>query len=545
MAAILAQPVARAAARTFLRTIVVLAGLAMVLRIGALVLQGPTAVEGDAANYARIAQNFHDGVGNVTIRGVPNVLHAPLYPLLMAALLFVVRSPEAAGIAISLAAGTLLVVMIYRLTAAIADARSATVAGILAALHPILIGASIVGLSECLFMALVFTGLDALVRALQRASYGRMAFAGVCFGGAYVTREEGLAYAAIGAVAVIVASLYARPSPRIIAAQLLALLVPFAICAAPYVAFLTNVTGHVVFEAKSASNLSIAMQMRRGSSYLAAADAIGPNLQDVGVEMGPSYPFSDARVDVPPAGTRLRLALQRAPQHLVDLLRVLGAKHNGTPLFLVFALIGAVWQMRSRSLGYGLILVACLLAEFAALLSIYHFWDRYAVPFAALLIPWTGCGIVVVARWAGQKLVRTPPARLAAAGWTLAFLVGLSWYAITVRDLRLYAEDPTLYRDAGAWISTHGPHRAVVMTADYSTAYYSDGTARALPYAAGRTALRYIDSRAPNFVVVSSRDMDRPYLRAWVSGGVPDVAARKVFEEHRGADVIAVYRWVL
>src|SRR5665213_491919 len=110
------------------RALLLLALSAFALRLAALGLQGPATMDWDAANYARIAQNMHDGVGNVTLRGVPNVLHAPFYPLLMAALLFFMRSPAAAGIAVSLVSGTLLVVLVYRLAAAIADDRAALVA---------------------------------------------------------------------------------------------------------------------------------------------------------------------------------------------------------------------------------------------------------------------------------------------------------------------------------------------------------------------------------------------------------------------------------
>lgn len=525
------------------RGILSIAALALAVRFAALMLQGPTAMDWDAANYARIAQNLHDGLGNVTLRGVPNVLHAPLYPLLIAALLFIVRSPIVAGIALSMACGTLLVVFVYRFTSAIAGARAAVVAGLLAALHPLMIDASIVPLSEALFVVLTFAGLDTLVRALQRQSVPGLAVAGLCFGGGYVTREEGLAYVVIAAVAIIVVALHVRASLRTIAVQLAVLLVPFILCAMPYIAFLSHELGHPAIEGKSVSNFGIAVPMSRGISYVAAADAIGPHLEDVGVEMGPSYPFSDARVPLPSVHERFQLALQAAPHHVADLLDVLGAKRNGSPLFLVFALIGAVWQLRSRSSGYALLLAAALLAEFTALLSIYHFWDRYADPFVALLLPWTACGIVLVARWVTRRFAGIPSSRLLAAGISLAFVVGTLWYTSTVVELRRTAVDPTLFRDAGAWIATHGPRNAVVMAVDPLTAYYGDGIWRALPDTTAPIALRYITSRGPTYVVVGTLFADRTYLPVWAASGIPDAAARQVFEEHSGENLIRVYRW--
>ena len=516
---------------------------AFALRLAALGLQGPATMDWDAANYARIAQNMHDGVGNVTLRGVPNVLHAPFYPLLMAALLFFMRSPAAAGIAVSLVSGTLLVVLVYRLAAAIADDRAALVAAGLAALHPFLIGASIVPLSEALFIALAFAGLDALVRALKRPSLRGLALAGLWFGCAYLTREEGLAYVAIGAVAVSLAALRARTPARTIATRLTVLLVPFFLCAAPYVAFLAHATGQIGFEAKSASNYGISIRMIRGLAYVAAADAIGPNLEDVGVELGKSYPFSAARVPSPSPRDRMRLALQAAPRHVVDLLHVLAAKHNGSLLFPAFAIVGLMVQLRARPSGYDLILVACLLAEFAALLTVFHFWDRYAYPFAALLLPWTACGIVAAARYARRWLHRVARARLAAAACTIAIAIGSAWFTITVIELRRNAVDPVVFRDAGTWIAAHARRNSVVMAVDPLTAYYCGGTWRALPFADGPTALRYIASRKPDFVVISTVFSERPYLGSWMAGGIPDAAAHRVFQERRGNAQIVAYRW--
>jgi hypothetical protein len=525
------------------RSILSIAAVALAVRFAALALQGPTAMDWDAANYARIAQNLHDGLGNVTLRGVPNVLHAPLYPLLVAALLFIVQSPVVAGIVLSMVSGTLFVVLVYRVTAAIAGARVALIAGALAALHPYMIDASIVPLSEALFLTLTFAGLDALLRGLQRQSSRGLALAGLCFGGAYITREEGLAYVVIAAIAVIVVVLHVRTPFRTAAVQLAALLMPFMLCAAPYIAFLSHETGHLSLEAKSVSNYGIAIPMSRGSTYIAAADAIGPHLEDVGVELGPSYPFSGARVPLPSVLARLQLALRAAPHHAADLVRVLGAKRNGSPLFLAFALIGTVSQLRSRSASYGVILAAALLAEFAALLSIYHFWDRYADPFVALLLPWTAYGIVCVARWIGRAFAVVFSTRLLAVGSTLAVVVGTLWFMSTVTELRGNAVDPVPFRDAGAWIAAHGPRNPVVMAVDPLTAYYGGGTWRALPDTNAPTALRYIASRAPAYVVVGTVFSDRPYLPAWVFGRIPDAAAHKVFEERSNRNVIIVYSW--
>jgi hypothetical protein len=521
-------------------TALILALAALVVRVAALALQGPAVMDGDAANFSRIAQNIHDGIGNVTIRDVPNILHAPLFPILTAAVMFVVHSPERAGIIVSMISGIALVVFIYRLTTAIADFTTGAVAGALAVFHPLLVTASIVPLSESLFMALSFAGLDTLVRALQRPSYRNFAVAGFFFGCDYDTREETIAFTAIGIVAVLVASLYARrDSLRVAAVRTAALLIPFAICAVPYVAYLSRTTGHFAIEAKSLTNYDLSRNVARGVPYLRVAYAIGPNLQDVGVEAGPSYPFSQTRISPPSPYSRLLLALQTAPHQLLDVVRALASKRNGMLPFFLFALIGAASRPWLRT-GYDFIIAAMLLTEFAALLSVNWFWDRYADPFAALVVPWTACGIVQVVRWM-RRTLSLPLVRAFRA--FLVFLVGPVWFTTTAIELRRDAVDPTLFRDAGAWIAIHGPAHAIVMASNPVTAYYARGVARGLPYTDSSTAIRYIVSRAPCFVVVSNLFTDRPYLAAWAQNGIPHASDERVFSEQKNGDRIAVYRF--
>ena len=223
------------------------------------------------------------------------------------------------------------------------------------------------------------------------------------------------------------------------------------------------------------------------------------------MEVGPSYPFSQAHISTPSPYDRVRLALQIAPHHVVDLYHALGSKRDGMVLFLLFALLGAASRYSSRS-GYDLIIAGFLSTEFAALLTIDWFWSRYADTFAALLLPWTACGIVLVWKWMQRLKLQfsLPRPLMTVLGTLLVIIVGPVWFMTTIIDLRGNATNPALFRDAGTWIAHHAPAGSIVMADDWVTAYYAGGTARSLPYTDSSTAIRYIVSRSPCFVSSAS-----------------------------------------
>jgi hypothetical protein len=64
-----------------------------------------------------------------------------------------------------------------------------------------------------------------------------------------------------------------------------------------------------------------------------------------------------------------------------------------------------------------------------------------------------------------------------------------------------------------------------------------------VPYTDSSTALRYIASRHPDYVVIDTLFADKPYLPGWIAGGIPDPRARRVLEEQRNGGTVDIYRW--
>ena len=192
--------------------------------------------------------------------------------------------------------------------------------------------------------------------------------------------------------------------------------------------------------------------------------------------------------------------------------------------------------------GYHLILGAALLAEFAALLTLFHFWDRYADPVAALLLPWAAIGIVFVATLLQRAFARVAPARRVVVAWALFFAIGVPWFASTVLELQRDRVDPSSFGMLGrgslrtrraarsSWRSTRSPP---------ITPALSGARCRT------RTVRWRCGTLPPARPTSSSGRLRRPAVPAVLgtAAGIPDRRARPVFDEHRGAETIVAYRW--
>ena len=526
-----------------------LALLALILRIGALLLQGHDTINWDGANFARTAENVHKGLGYVGMRGTTNLEHEPLYPLLIAAVLPLYANAENIGIAISLLAGALFVVPLYLIARLIYDERVALIAAVLAAVHPFLIKLSVQVLTEPLYYALAAGGIYALLAFVQRQSNKHALVCGALFGLAYLTRSEGFLFMVVAVAVVLVAQIVRYHSTTAALRPLLFMIVPFAVCAIPYVAFFYVHTGQLRIENKTAENYAIGIRLQAGMSYVEAADGLGPGLREDGPELGGAYYATHQHAPEPSLGARLQFAVRAARSHVRDIGHYLSSVQFGSPLLLVMAIIGlfaSPWT--AKRLSCESILIAYALANYAALSNVQHFWDRYAAGFIPYIVLWGAKGFDEFMRWATLTAAaldvdlqkRRRP--FAAAGALLLLLV----FLLSVRTMRAEAISPELPKEAAAWIERVAPGPKLIMDVSNVVAYYAQGTWNALPYSSASQALAYVHLKKPDFVVLDARRRpDRPYLGAWLDRGIPDPAARLVHTAGSDPNTrILVYRWL-
>jgi 4-amino-4-deoxy-L-arabinose transferase-like glycosyltransferase len=231
-----------------------------------------------------------------------------------------------------------------------------------------------------------------------------------------------------------------------------------------------------------------------------------------------------------------------ARRRIVDVPRTLLTKPFGTPLLALAAIAGLLAGPWTRRRGVAEIaIVAYVAALFLSLTTVYHFWPRYAFGFTPIVAVWAGHGLDVVAR----RLRARAPAPAAVAAVAIVFLTLLGtmrgWYRDEVNDYT-----PLTERAIGMWLAANDSSPGRILTVSDQSVYYANGTWSMLPYVPrADLAIAYVRQKAPRYLVLD-RDQapERPYVNAWLAGGVPDPHARLVHTigDARHPDA-AIYQW--
>ena len=203
-------------------------------------------IDGEGAEYARIAQNLLSGVGYVGIAtGGKELVFPPLFPFLIAAVTLLTGDAEVAGRIVSVATGSLVVVPVYLIAQKMYGERVAIPAAILTGLHPFLVQMSSTVFCEATYLTIVLFAIYMAMRAMDAPSLRNLFGMGVLYGLAYLVRQEALAYAIVGSMFValqIAVNRHRHHSARFATLTLVAL--GFLLVAGPYTAWLSLESGN-------------------------------------------------------------------------------------------------------------------------------------------------------------------------------------------------------------------------------------------------------------------------------------------------------------
>jgi 4-amino-4-deoxy-L-arabinose transferase-like glycosyltransferase len=506
-------------------------GLALTLRLVWLVLavvRGGAPIDNEGAEYARLADNLHAGLGYLGLHGAFQPHDPPLYSLLMALLVPFAGSAELAGRIVSLAAGVLLVVPVYVLARYAYGGLAAACAAFVIAVHPFLVELSTAVLSESLFVTLAMSGLALLLTTLRTGSWRMALCTGVTFGLACLTRQEGLAWSAVAVAVAFGATWWStRRAGRAIWFAL-AVALPIVLLPAPYWAIDAQQTGHFAPFNKSAGLWATDQRMMAGMSYAEASLLLGPQLEPLGPEL---YDYDVRNASVAPHGIgETRALVSFAAWPLARLIFWnLRQPAFGSIALIALAAVGLLAPPWRRRWPYDALFLLMVALVFAALVPTPLFEQRYLTSFVPFVALWGGRGVALLVDALGRTTKRLalerilPPAIIGvAAAAALAIL-------LTVTDADragAVARAGTADRDAGAWIARNVPAPSV-MDERTAISYYAHAR-RWINFPWGDSALvmRYIDRQQPNVLVLSDPPaMPLPYLSDWVRDGVPDPAA--------------------
>jgi 4-amino-4-deoxy-L-arabinose transferase-like glycosyltransferase len=490
---------------------------ALALRFAILAVRHDAPIDMEGANYARLAQNLHGGLGYVSIRGTVGTEYAPFYPLTIAAMLPIVPNAQFAGELLAVLFGVLLVCAVWLLCAEIANPRVATVAALLIAVAPVLVTLSTSVLTETPFAALLVLGIWLFLRTLRTGRAGDAAGAGAAFALAFLTRAEGAAFVLFAGVALSAATLR-RPG----------LLRPFAAFAAvtalfvlPFVWFTYHTSGHVLYDGKSRINAVEAAGLRAGRSYLAVADAVTADGRPIGPEIDLAY--HDPRGDAPAPSMRDRavMAFDAELRHVRDLGSAFKGLAFGSWPFVALSFLGIIASMRTRERRLAnTVIVASVATLYLALGSVWHFWERYAAVFLVFAIVYASQGVEAARGWSRSR-------RIPDVGTLMLAAVVVLLLAVDAREALGRIDAPE--RAVGAWIARHEKD-VLVIDASNQAAYYGGATWLPLPYGPESASRAFLNRTCPDYVVLDARRRDDyPLLARWFDGAPPAADTELVF----------------
>jgi len=558
-------------------TLGLLVVVSFAVRLAALKFWGTGTISADSVEYVSIAENLRKGIGYVGIATPGRDLNLPpLFPLLIAAASFVVKSYSDAGRLVSFVFGTLLPLPVFGIASRLFNRRTAWVAATLAIFHPLLVNLSFTVWSEGPYATLLLTAVYVVLRALERSTTRKWALVGIILGLAYLIRQEAAAPMLLAVVFEVTAtegSLALRTKRAIVA------LAVFAALITPEVVFLYRSTGTVRLEGKSAilfylSNRVFAAQASLEGNHPStdprdqmsslpnveswepwtvkwASSAINANLEPTGVWMRPN---ADVIRETHPTLKLLAQIVRTAVrQNAPKFLEALSSKWLGAPFLPALALLGVVRRPWRRPLASSFLFVMlvpalAVVATFSNILNVPRFYF-VLIPF---LLIWAANGLVQVGRWAMTTSAAAGCGWLspAAAAWLVPGLLalGLIIYPVNaVRGLYEFLSDSHLTlidRPVGLWIRHQQDGQVRIMDLQLNIAFEGDEQFVNFPYCSGDLALRFLDSAKVDYVVLRPSEKYTKYYQDWATNGIPDPRAKLVYVSSGvNADKILVYRW--
>jgi 4-amino-4-deoxy-L-arabinose transferase-like glycosyltransferase len=510
------------------------------------------AIDAEGAEYGRIAENLLSGKGYYGIANPgKELMFPPLFPFLIAAATVVTGNTELGGRLVSLVMGTLLVFPIFLITRHLFSQQAAYVAAALTALHPYLVIFSATVYCESTYLTLVLSGVYAALRGFQESSVRIHLLAGIAFGLAYLTRPEAAIYQflTIGFTLAYVAFTN-RQALRRTFLRLIWLPTAFACLAGPYVVWHHSQTGQWRLEGKSPLNFSVGRDMIAGHEAQYAQYGVDADLTERGVWIRSNLSTIQS------TKITLRELIQYLRSKVKDDLNYLKGlpTHTsfGSPALFLLALYGLFrrpWN-RGRAVSQVFLLVVLAVAG-SALAFNYYYSDRFLLLFVPVFIVWASQGVMEFSRWTLStiRMIRerawAPVRRRWVVVGAIASVIPLLAVPVVYKTVHTYRETRTL-KTAGQWLDTHAPGPKTVVDISTILSFHAGATFIPFPYCDSDVAIRYLDKRKVDFIVLSDYGnlSFRPYLNDWMESGPPGERAKLVWSAPAFANKrIFIYRW--
>ena len=484
-------------------------------------------IDGEGAEYARIAENVLRGSGYIGI-ATPGLqlFFPPLFPFMIAVCSFITRDLETAGRLISIVMGSLIVFPVYTIARRLYSRKIAIWAAALSAVQPIFVLYSTTVYCEPTFITLILLAMSAAMHVADRPTWFNTFVMGAAYGLAYLVRPEGFVYllVAIGVISIAIVFKTGRHRITQFSRLFLAPLVFIAVTA-PYIGWLSYHSGQLRLENKSLLNMTTAMRIVDGMPLEEAAFGVRSDMTPSGVWNQSNLAIIQA--SAPDLRSMMRVFAKKTKSVITNSMGMIAGNPGfGSPAIFALAILGIFarpWSPR-RALDQFHILVILGLAIFATYFA-YSSGDRFYLLFVPFLCIWGSAGVFQFSRW----IKRTAPlfdvkssslSIVAKLGCTAAFTAILLPSAVYAGVAFAVSRSERPFKEISALLRTAQPVR--ISATFTNVAFHANADFVWLPYCDEQTARQYLQKAGVTHVVLREDDSSSlPYLKKWWVSGIP------------------------
>jgi 4-amino-4-deoxy-L-arabinose transferase-like glycosyltransferase len=467
-------------------------------------------IENEGAEYTRIGVNLAAGNGYVGLMGGPQLVDSPLYPMLIRTGLFFTRSPVASARAVSIAAGTLLVPLVFLIVSAAYERRSAWIAAVISGLHPFLIGFSASTYADCLYTTLLAGIVYFAIVSLRLPPLRWFIALGSLLGLAYLTKTEMIAEVAMLPVLISAVGAWKHRLKYALSGAAL-VLACWALFASPYVAYLSRHAHRLRLEGTSEATFVLTSRVNAGMDPYRAEYGLSDTGQEEGPLLSTQYVFGKSAYP--------QTLTEFARFFLLAVSRNVRGLYQGVALYVwlplltlcLFGLFRSAWS-QERALVELVLLsmfpLACIPVLIAPFLEL-----RFVLPMMPFVIIWASKGIDELGDWVQQTVDNLLPVRRPGVYLCIATIVLLSAIVLIIGEKNarhVYsfkeADATSMYlKEAGLALAKRANGKVIVDTGTV-VAFYSGATWMGMPFAPAPVILRYFEQHHPDFVVINRQN---------------------------------------
>jgi 4-amino-4-deoxy-L-arabinose transferase-like glycosyltransferase len=513
-------------------------------------LQPQRIVWGDEPFYLWLGRNWLTGQG-YSFTGYSDVHHTPMYPLLSGLFYLLTRDMELASDICYLVFGVLLVIPIYFLAKEMFGRKVGYVSAMLLAIYPAISTAPLFWgtFTEPPYYFFVYTGLLMTLLALRQCRRWAYLLAGVCFGLAYLTRPEAVAYVGICGVVLVVVRLFEkRLFTRSTWIDLALYAAGFLVLFMPYAYYVYQVTGSWMVSEKAGVTFVTCIGLSEGNT--AAFDLATWGLDSTGKEVfffsRESYHVSMIDVIRAYPAEFIQLLVRNVRRFISSLFTLALFPFYLLPL-MGLAFFKAAWD-KARAKGE-LLLLASLTPVLAFLL--FFIQDRYIATLLPTLAIWLGAGVYELGVWLratvqnllGERKWKGIWSRVVVAVPTVAMI--LFFALLQPRVIEQYTSTGSFrieHKNVGLWLKDNIPAGSVVMSRYPAIAFYADSRWEPTPNAPYAQVLTYAEANGVDYFVVDeleTREL-RPQFAPLVRGEDLPPELKLIHTDRSGARIVVL-----